>query len=451
MGLESLVGKEFDEMVKRYVITGAQYMAAPNHKFLDTLEHYAKINEAEILILPSFYRKTDEPILHERYNNYTVVTGDYSINANVQVKKFNVRPQKINPETGLKRFARSDKTTIFGSPKQRIKVIPNDKAIPKVLMTTGYSTKAQYADGFEISDKAKEDHKYGCVVVEVEDNQIFHYRHIDSQVNGKFCDLNKLYDGKKKPKTIRPTIVFGDTHAAHLDKTVYKANLEMLEQYRPKHLVLHDVFDGASINHWTEKKQYQKLKEYKHNKLSLMKEGKLTLDVINSYAKALPRDAKLYIVKSNHDERIDRWLDEGRYFREPHNNEIGHRLYVAQMDGKDPLVSLLEMCGEIDKRVVFIPRDKRIKIHGFHVGYHGDERFNGGRGSIRSIEESYGKSMIGHMHTPQIMRDTYVVGTNSILDVDYNKGHSAWMHTNGFINPLGKAQLVNIIKGRWTK
>lgn len=438
-----------EQMVKKYLITGAQYMAPANRKFMDTLDKYAKVNDAEILILPVYYKKTDEPILHERFAEYKVIDSDYSLNSNVQIKKFDVRPQSINPETGLGRFARSDKTTIFASPKQRIKVLPNDKYLPKVLMTTGFATKPTYSSGFVISQKAKHDHKYGAVVLEIEDNNIFHYRHIDSQVNGKFCDLNKLYDGKKTPKTIRPTIVFGDTHAAHLDKKVFKANIKALGEFKPRNLVLHDVFDGASINHWSEKKQYDKVREYDHIKLSLEREAKLTLKVINDYASALPKDAKLYIVKSNHDERIDRWLNEGRYLNEPQNNVLGHELYVAKYKGHDVLQYLLESVGDIDKKVHFIPRDKGLKIHGFQVGYHGDERFNGGRGGIGSIENAYGKSVVGHMHTPQIMRDTYVVGTNSILDVSYNTGHSAWMHTNAVVNPLGKAQLYNVIKGRY--
>lgn len=448
MGLEDIVRE--DEMMKRYLVTGAQYMAPVNHKFLDTLESYARKNDAEIIVLPVYYKKTDEPILHERLQNYTIIDRDYKLNDNIQIKKFDVRPQSINPETGLARFARSDRTSIFASPKQRMKVLPNDKTLPKVLMTTGFCTKPTYSSGFVISSKAKHDHKYGAVVVELEDDEIFHYRHIDSQVNGKFCDLNKIYDGNKV-KTIRPTIVFGDTHAAHLDPKVYEANLRMIEQYKPKNLILHDVFDGASINHWTEKKQYSKVKEYDHNKLSLINEGILTLDVINTYAAMMPRDGKVYIVKSNHDERIDRWLDEGRYLNEPQNNIIGHQLYVAQYQGRDVLEELLNYSGNINKKVWFLPRDQGLKVHGFQVGYHGDERFNGGRGSITSIENAYGKSVVGHMHTPQVLRDTYVVGTNSILDVDYNKGHSAWMQTNAIVNPLGKAQLVNIIDGRWTK
>ena len=223
MSLENTTNKEYETMKKRYVITGAQYMAPPNHKFLDTLEHYAKVNEAEIVILPVYYKKTDEPILHERFHDYQIIDKDYTINSNLQIKKFDVRPQGIEPTTGLGRLARADKTSVFASPKQRIKILPNDKYIPKVLMTTGFATKPQYASGFAISSKARHDHKIGALVVEVEDNQIFHYRHIDSLVNGKFCDLNKEYSGKKV-KLIKPNIIFGDIEYVSMCRRCYKTN-----------------------------------------------------------------------------------------------------------------------------------------------------------------------------------------------------------------------------------
>lgn len=449
MVLEDLTHSEYEKMMKRYVITGAQYMAPANQRFLDSLDHYAKVNDAEILVLPSYYKKTDEPILHERFAQYRIIDKDLTLNSNLQIKKFDVRPQSIEPITGLSRFARADRTTIFASPKQRIKVLPNDKYLPKVLMTTGFATKPQYSTGFAISSKAKHDHKIGAMVVEIKDNSTFHYRHIDSQVNGKFCDLNKMYSGKSV-KTFKPNVVFGDIHAADLNKQVHKANLEMIKLYKPQNIILHDLFDGKSINHWSEKKQVDKVKEYDAIKLSLHKEAIITNKVLQEYASAMPKGGKVYVVKSNHDERIDRWLNEGRYIGEPQNNVLGHELYLAHYRGEDLVKYLLETVQETPKNVIYLPRDKGLKLNGFQVGYHGDERFNGGRGSITSIENAYGKSITAHSHTPQVLRDTYVVGTSTDLQLDYNTGNSGWMNTHALSNPLGKAQLVNVIKGKWT-
>jgi len=448
MNLEALTKKGYKEMGKKYLITGAQYMAGVNHQFLDSMEKYAKVNDAEILILPVQYKKTDEPILHERLQQYQIVDKGMKLNNSIQIAKYAVRPQSIEPITGFSRFAKTGKTTIFASPKQRMKVLPNNMDLPKVLMTTGFVTKPSYAPGFAISTKAEHDHKYGAVVVEIEDNKMFHYRHIDSLVNGKFVDLGLQYDGKKKPKAVRPYITFGDIHAEDLDPKVHKENKKIIEMYKPQGLILHDLFDGKAINHWSNGTTYDRYVEYKATKLSLAEEAKKTLKVLNEYSSLMPRDGKVYVIKSNHDERIDRWLNEGRFHDEPQNIYLGHKLWVAKADGKDPLQVLLNQVGEIPKNVVFLSREDNLKKYGVELGYHGDERMNGGRGSIKSKEHAYGKSVTAHTHSPEILRDTYVVGTNTKLKLDYNSGNSSWMQTSAMTYPNGKVQMFNYINGK---
>jgi hypothetical protein len=59
------------------------------------------------------------------------------------------------------------------------------------------------------------------------------------------------------------------------------------------------------------------------------------------------------------------------------------------------------------------------------------------------------KTVSGHSHTPGIEGGAYACGTNSILEMEYVRGPSSWMHTDciGYAN--GKRTLVNIINGRW--
>lgn len=448
MDLEKTINRYYNQMAKKYLITGAQYMAPVNHKVLDSMEHYAKVNNAEILVLPVKYQKNDEPILHERLQQHRIINGGLKLNDNIQIAKYAVRPQAIEPITGFARFAKSDKTTIFASPKQRMKPMPNDKDLPKVLMTTGFVTKPCYKEGFAISEKAKHDHKFGGVIVEIDDKKSFQYRHIDAHVNGKMYDLGLLYNGSKKPEPTRPFISYGDIHGVDRDPAVHKENISINKTYNPKGIVLHDLFDGKSINHWSQKKSHDLLEEYRHTKLSLEDEAKETLSVLQEYSSSVPKDAKVYVVKSNHDERIDRWLNENRFVYEPQNLYLGHKLWVDKADGKDPLYSLLSSVGKVPSNVVFLSRDENLNKYGVELGYHGDERMNGGRGSIRSKEHAYGKSVTGHTHSPEVLRDTYVLGTNTKLNLPYVSGNSSWMHTSGMVYPGGKVQLFNYVKGR---
>lgn len=446
MNLENMV----ENMAQRYVITGAQYEAPVNNKFLDSLEKYCTVNDAELLVLPVKYRKTDEERLHPRLQEHRVITDTYNLNDNIQVKDFSVRPQSIEPTTGLARFAHHDKTTIFASPKQRIRYFPNPNDLPKGLITTGFVTQPDYAEGFVISEKAKKDHKYGAVFVEVEDDKIYHTRVIDSLKNGKFVDLGKIYNGKRAPVNTRPDIVFGDIHAPHdLDPNVHKANLRMIREYRPKNIILHDLFDGKSINHWSQKKIMDLYNEHSQTGLSLDGELRDTAKVLKEYYQAMPKDGTVYVVKSNHDERIERWVNEGRYMKEPQNILAGHKMFLAYTQGQDLLYSGLKEHWDVPKDVKFLDRDSQLRRYGFQIGFHGDETFNGGKGSVKSIENAYGKSVTAHKHTPELLRDTYVVGTSTKYKLDYNGGNSGWLQSHVFLYNNGKAQHVNIVDGRW--
>jgi len=437
--------------VETYVVTGAQYGSGVHNKALDALEKYflPRFN-AELLILPTKYRKTDEEILAPRLQNHKVIDSDFSFLKNLHLKKSYVRPQSIEPTTGFARFAKKHGTTIYASPKQRLKALPNDRDLPKILLTTGFITKPKYDEGFVISEKAKEDHKYGAVVLEIIDNKYYHFRNIEFTYRGGFSDLGVKYHAHKSPTEDRPAIVFGDIHAAVLDPSVHKANLEMIKQYNPKLITLHDLFDGRTVNHWSEKKLLDKQSEYSDTNLDLMGEAKLTYDILKQYSDAMPSDGKVNVVKSNHDERIDRWVNEARYIREPQNEILGHKIRLAIHEGKDSLEYLLSQVGDIPKNVNFLSRNSNYNYAGVEIGYHGDERFNGGRGSMRSLEHAYGNSVTAHKHTPEILRDTYVVGTSTYLQQDYNSGNSAWMHTHALIYGNGKKQLVNIVNGEWT-
>ena len=65
-------------------------------------------------------------------------------------------------------------------------------------------------------------------------------------------------------------------------------------------------------------------------------------------------------------------------------------------------------------------REKDYKLHGVHIGAHGDKGNNGSRGSIQQLELSYGNAVIGHSHSPGILRNIWQVGTSTKLILDYN-------------------------------
>jgi hypothetical protein len=44
-------------------------------------------------------------------------------------------------------------------------------------------------------------------------------------------------------------VVLGDIHYGHHDQRVLDTTMGLLDILKPKHVILHDVFDGNSISH----------------------------------------------------------------------------------------------------------------------------------------------------------------------------------------------------------
>jgi hypothetical protein len=213
--------------------------------------------------------------------------------------------------------------------------------------------------------------------------------------------------------------------------------------------VLHDLFNGHSINYHNIGNKVERAYEYGRNQLSLEKELKLTSKELKKIINHSPRDSNIVIVKSNHDEFLNKYLQKGLFLEDPQNSKIGAKLFDKILDGEDPLKAGLSLYMDMPKNVRFLNREEDYKVRGWQLGSHGDLGANGGRGSMRSKEYAYGKSITAHVHEPQILRNTYVVGTNSKLHLRYNRGLSSWMHTNALLYENGKVQLINIIDGKY--
>lgn len=433
--------------MKTYVVTSAQYDAKPNKQFLDSLDTYCSHNSAEVLVIPVAGATASEETLDDRILEYEQVQGNKKLNSNVKISAYEIRPQQIDPTTGLARFAQNDASTIFGSTKQRLKVVPNSNTkLPKILVTTGAVTHPNYANN-RVGRIAEKDHTYGAVIVEVIDNALYHLRHISAQKNGKFYDLARLYDGKKEPRQVQPeALILGDWHTGDTDKTVREQTSKMFKEMMPKRVFVHDIFNGHSINHHEEGRAID-LYNNKH-RLNLEEEVRNVGKELEWMANE--SNAEVYVVKSNHDEWLHQYLNEGRFINDTQNLKLAAETLVDVLNGKDALESAIEnVYGAIDG-VKFLKRDDDYKIRGWQLANHGDHGANGARGSIRTIEAANGKSIVGHRHTPEIFRDVVIVGTSTKLKLSYTKGYSGWMNSHCLLYDNGRPQMINIIRGRYS-
>ena len=437
----------------KYIITTAQRGGLPNWNFLKGLESYAKLHKTKILILPTNGRypsstKLDQnEILHSYLtNNFEVVEGDHNLTKKLDIRFFPVKAQQMDPTTSWDRFVGYDKSAIMPSPKQRMRVVPTSNTeTPKVLMSTGAITQPNYKPN-SWGTKAKLDHIFGAVIVDLKQDGKFDFRQLRATQNGVFYDLGTRFDGEQTPVKERlEALIMGDYHCEQVNLKMLKDTYQLIDELNPKYIVFHDLFDGFSINHHDTNmlvyKTWKKTNQHTSLEAELYRVGQhLTAMKKNS------KDSKLIVVKSNHDEVIDRYLEAGRFVDDPENIDIALKLFQEMRKGNDPLKRGIEIAYGKIPGVKFLSRDDDFKIRGWQLANHGDLGANGGRAGIRSLEQACGKAIYGHAHTPQIYRNVFVVGTSTGLKLNYNRGPSSWLNTHALLPANGQPQLINYIK-----
>jgi len=438
---------------KRFIITTAVTGSIVHKGFLESLDNYCKVNDACLLIL-----LTSDPgsaggnALDKQLDGRNIILSEMSLNKNLFLSNIKLGAKQIDPLTGLDRIGQKNGSFIYASPKQRMKPVANSNTkIPNVIMTTGAITKSNYVSTKFMSERtsyiAKNDHVLGGIIVEIQDNTIFHFRQIQANRVGHFIDLGKFYKGSSVEDVAPAAFILGDWHSGATDPTAKKSWYKVVKTLKVPKLIIHDGFDGSSINHHEQKNRILRAKLAAQNKLSLEAE-------LRGYAKDLnemTKKCEVTIVRSNHDDFLDYYLRESKYIEDPHNYLFASKLVTAALEGKEPLKYAIETLIGLDnpEKVTWLDRDVDYKIAGIELGCHGDKGANGARGSLKSMEKAYGFSISGHSHVPEILRGAWSVGTSSYLKLSYNTGASAWVHSSVVLYENGMRQLINSIRGKW--
>ena len=445
---------------KTFIVTTAVNGQWAHSKFIEGLDALAERYEAKILMLPCHdpaHNMENEIEWHfdDKLNDYTFVFDEIALNSNIHIGQMGVNAKQINPTTGLSRICQGKGSFIFASPKQSLEYDPvSNVKYPHARMTTGTCTVGNYSstrgNSIRSAKIASHDHVVGALIVEVEDDKIYHFRQIQADEKGGFIDLGQYYLGRNAPKRVKAKLVMGDYHAGEHDDTAVTAWEEIIDALGVDEVFFHDLFNGKSINHHEEHNIVLRARFAKQGLLSLENELLVTgqqVDRILSHKSI----KKGIVVKSNHDDFLQRWLNEAKFRNDPINFKAGCLLAGYAVEGVDVLKAGLEEYGNIKhwNKLVLLGRDEDYKIAGIELGSHGDKGPNGSRGSKASLENAYGKCVIGHSHTPGILRGVFQVGTSSLFDLGYNIGPSSWLHCSCLVYENGQRQLINSIGGKW--
>lgn len=446
--------KEKAKRYKKFIVTTAVSGAYVHDNFLKSLKNYAKTQKAMLLVIPANYALYDiDPNLVSD-PDVNIVFRPLKLNSNIYIDPIKIDPKQVDPVVGLDALGRTDGTVIIGSPKQRrVPVANSNTKLARLIQSTGALTRPNYvpADGIpKRRDRlAETHHKMGAVVVEVVDNNIYHFRVVQMSKDGSFNDLFFKFspDGNKKFVGCK-AIVQGDYHVTETDPLVDKAVDEMCAQGKPDFRVFHDFFTGVSINHHEIKNKVLRARLASENKINLEQEVIENAKVIIAKQK-LKTAKKLVFVKSNHDEFIDRYLAEGNF--DDQNRIFSTQLQVLAMKGLDPFKESLKLKGvDFNKDIIWLERDQDFRVAGIELGAHGDLGANGKRNpGSKGMYKAYGKVVYGHCHFGEMCHEAWSVGTSTFRKLSYNRGASSWDNSQCIVYEDGTRQLINVIEGRW--
>lgn len=441
--------------MKRYIITSYIPGAKTNTKALKTLQLLAESKKAELLVLP-----TKANYVKEQYDlpdEFLPSEGGVYLNNNLHVSDMLTNNNLVDPISGLESISSEKGSLIVASSRHRFKSVARSlkhHAGPRGIWCTGSISKPYYKNT-KSGLRIKGYHVTGALLVEIENNEIFHIRQLTySNKSKSICDMNKEYKLDGSINTIRPSISLGDLHPPFTCISTLKETQLLLNKLQVKNVIFHDSFDASSISHHVEGKFLTKA--LIADKIPTL-EGEVTHTalVMNKVLKKSPKDVKAYVAKSNHDEHLDRYLDEFRFKTDYVNllyaldlvkQKVSFKISDAKMDS---LEYALKKSG-LDSKFTFLERDDKLDIHGYECSNHGDYGPNGARGNAKSHGLSFtgGKTITGHAHTPEIgVYGNSVNGTMTNLTIPYtnDSGTSGWINTHTIIYPNGTITHYHII------
>ncbi|MBF84586.1 MAG: hypothetical protein CL489_08940 [Acidobacteria bacterium] len=480
----------------RYVFTSAQNNSYVHLGFLNSLKHFLKQKDAELIVGTNLYNKNgyqnlgkDPSIQEDERVWFDPHIKDYIKDEQSQVAdnllwlgELNMSPTKVNPFSGFYNYTKLE-SGIIPHNKVNLESLPVHKKDPaKFLYTTGSITRPNFIQKIA-GQKAEWHHIIGALYVEVDEDGDWFARQLQAESStGNFYDLEYYYTPNGIENHIGKSVEainWGDLHFEKIDKQVaenafgvkvhnnpmmttfskIENNGNMLDTLRPRYQFCHDTADFTTRNHHNIKDPHFRFEMFAKNYDSVRN----SLTECSNGLNAMCRDfSETVVVQSNHDVALERWLKSADYRLDPPNAvfflERQLAAYKAIESGDtdynifgDTMTTLTPQLK--DQKITFLGTDESFRLFdehtGIECGYHGDLGINGSRGTANAYTKIGIRVNIGHSHSAKIKDGVYQAGVSGLLDMGYNKGASSWSHSHIITYRNGKRCIVTMKNGKW--
>lgn len=445
---------------ERFVISAVQNDTDVNEEFLLSLQSYCKRNKAKLILVPIRYKFTKESTF--RVDPELLVEEDVLLSKKLRLlANIQISPTIETPVAGLDYLSKGNSLIIAHSQLQ-MRTLATMERSPAILHTTGAITVPNYQQT-KTGEKARFNHSMSALVIERDGDQ-FHLRVLNCDDKNGFYDINGYYHGKTWGAVpFVEALITGDEHAMFVDPEVkgatYLNDDSMAALLKPKRIVRHDVLDFFTGSHHHEKSFLLKYAKHQTGTNIVEDELKLTLKHI---ADTTPKGAQNIMVSSNHVEHLNQWIDHVDPKQEVWNAHLYYRLMMLMIEHINAAGDTIDIPNafkiwcENTKHDFDVPplkwlgRNEMYKIAGIELSNHGDMGANGARGSAVQFSKLPFKMVVGHAHSPSILKGAYTVGT-STGRLEYCKGPSSWANSHVVIYPNGRRQMLFIVNGKWRK
>jgi hypothetical protein len=269
-------------------------------------------------------------------------------------------------------------------------------------------------------------------------------RNVKVKSDGSFIDL--IYDVKNNTiSKIKSSLgfVWGDIHAEQINKDFLEVTKSIVLKMNPEKSVLHDVFDGATINVHESKDMFLQRLKITQGKHLLENEVKECLDLIEDIKGCC---GEVWISESNHDNFLTRHIDNENWKKDLHNSPayLKYALISQTVDLRDYGNILGYLIYErFGDSVKYMKMGDSFYIADYQVAAHGDFSSNGAKGATRGFSRLNLKLIHAHSHSPKLHNNVTCVGVTANINQYYNrKGLSSWAYAHSVIHNNGKNQLL---------
>ena len=433
---------------KYYIVTSAQNASKINRSFWDNILAYAKEINAEIEVIPIRYKNPTSKFKDLPNDWWDEALTPYLIASRYKIHKYltvvgdlKTQPTAAMPLSGIEGLT-GESSCIIGHPRQHFMTVPTlEGSKAKFLASTGSVTLENYTDS-KAGKKGEFHHVFGFIVVEKFNDEEFNIRQVSADKDGSFYDLDfHVQEGKVTvQKDAVDAVVLGDLHYGEAtDNVALDTSFKMLERFKPKHVVLHDLLDSSSISHHERKDPFKSLQRELDGSWCMDCEIANCVEFLGSLIEYNP-----VVVRSNHDEFVDRWLVDVDWRKE--KNKYSYLKYgILRADGKLPKGILgYNIQEKFNDKVVVLTDNDSFKVNDVELAVHGHLGAGGSRGSYTQFKRLNTKLVTGHTHSPLKIDNLTTTGTLTKLRLEYNRGLSAWYHANVLVHKNGKTQIILI-------